>query len=211
MVSLKIDVRKKDLTWLVPLVAVLVVGVVYALTPGVASNPGHVIDNVAPPAGCVNGQVLQFIDSVNGWGCVDASSGGDNLGNHIATQNLNLNNKKIINLASPVSNDDAATKGYVDAAVEEFGFLYFSDVNYCPNGWSIDQSLYGLRLASLYCDSECNPYYVNPSSNLWSDSMPRSERELIGDCSYDSDHLWYCGLANRDVSWEVKGVLCSKD
>jgi hypothetical protein len=49
--------------------------IVNALTPGVAPNPGHLIDNVAPPSGCGDGQVLQFIDSTNGWSCVDMPSG----------------------------------------------------------------------------------------------------------------------------------------
>ena len=43
MVSLKIELGKKNITWVVLLAVVLVVGVVYALTPGVAPNPGHLI------------------------------------------------------------------------------------------------------------------------------------------------------------------------
>jgi len=39
---------------------------------------------------------------------------GDNLGNHIATENLDLSNNKIINLTEPTANTDAATKQYVD-------------------------------------------------------------------------------------------------
>ncbi len=45
--------------------------IVNALTPGVAPNPGHLITELAPPTGCADGQVLQFIDEINGWGCVD--------------------------------------------------------------------------------------------------------------------------------------------
>ncbi len=76
MVGLKIELGKKNITWVVLLFAVLVVGVVYALTPGVAPNPGHLITEVAPPAGCEDGQILQFIDEDNGWGCVVLPSGG---------------------------------------------------------------------------------------------------------------------------------------
>lgn len=39
---------------------------------------------------------------------------GDNLGNHIATQDLNMNSFNIINVDEPVSPSDVATKNYVD-------------------------------------------------------------------------------------------------
>jgi len=52
----------------------LVVGV-YALTPGVAPNPGHTLDSVAPPASCLAGQIIKW----NGidWTCAAESGGGD--------------------------------------------------------------------------------------------------------------------------------------
>ena len=56
---------------------ILIIGVtVFALTPGVAPNPGHLIDNVAPPSQCSSGQVLQWGGS--SWSCTDQSaSAGD--------------------------------------------------------------------------------------------------------------------------------------
>ena len=74
MVSLKIELGKKNITWIVLLAVALVVGVVYALTPGVAPNQGHLITQIAPPSGCANGQVLGW--SGSSWGCVDMESGG---------------------------------------------------------------------------------------------------------------------------------------
>ena len=67
--------------------------IVNALTPGVAPNPGHLISEVAPPAGCGSGQVLQFIDETNGWGCVDMASGGTNTDNQtlsVSGQSLSI-------------------------------------------------------------------------------------------------------------------------
>lgn len=47
-----------------------IVGVgVYALVPGVAPNPGHLISEMAPPSPCTANQVLQF-DGTN-WKCAD--------------------------------------------------------------------------------------------------------------------------------------------
>ena len=40
--------------------------IVNALTPGIAPNPGHLITQVAPPAGCGSGQVLGW--SGSSWG-----------------------------------------------------------------------------------------------------------------------------------------------
>lgn len=65
MVSLKLEVKKKDLTWLIPLFAVLVVGVVYAYTTDGSGNPsvmGH-------SAGEIEG-----VCRTDGTGCPSLSS-----------------------------------------------------------------------------------------------------------------------------------------
>lgn len=58
--------------WLYTLIAIgilAVIGIgVYALTPGVAPNPGHLISELAPPSPCTANQSLQF-DGTN-WKCV---------------------------------------------------------------------------------------------------------------------------------------------
>lgn len=63
----------------------------------------------------LNGNDLEITDS-GGTFSVDLSSiaGQDNLGNHIASQNLNMAIRKIINLGPPSNHNDAATKIYVD-------------------------------------------------------------------------------------------------
>ena len=48
------------------ILVVLAAGI-YALTPGVAPNPGHLITEVAPPSGCSSGQFLQFNGTT--WNC----------------------------------------------------------------------------------------------------------------------------------------------
>ncbi len=88
--NLQINLSNKTFYTLVLISSLILFGVaVYALTPGTAPNPGHLISEVAPPNPCGSGQFLKF-DGVN-WVCADVS-GVDNLGNHIATQNIHLNN-----------------------------------------------------------------------------------------------------------------------
>jgi hypothetical protein len=60
----------------------------------------------------VAGTVKATSFSGDGSGLTGVS--GDNLGDHIATEALNLNNNKIVNLTEPTANTDAATKQYVD-------------------------------------------------------------------------------------------------
>jgi len=45
----------------------------YVLVPGETPNPGHPISQVGPPAGCENGQFLQFSDGE--WKCSVVDSG----------------------------------------------------------------------------------------------------------------------------------------
>ena len=64
-----VNIKKRYFYGIIGLL-VLAVGVfiVNALTPGVAPNPGHLITQVAPPAGCGDGQVLGWDGS--SWSCV---------------------------------------------------------------------------------------------------------------------------------------------
>ena len=62
---------KLALTILVISVILFVSILISALTPGVAPNPGHDIQNVAPPLGCVAGDLLKW-DNPN-WGCASDS------------------------------------------------------------------------------------------------------------------------------------------
>ena len=63
------------------------------------------------PTGAFNGKVLTSDQDGNAsWQFLT----GDNLGNHFATQDLNMNTKRLRNLPPPQFASDAATKDYVD-------------------------------------------------------------------------------------------------
>ena len=93
--SIKINLTNR---WLYSLIAIGILAIagvmVYALTPGIKPNPGHLANEMAPPTGCVNGQVLQFIDSTNGWGCASLPT--------LPTGNLNVKVIEIGNWSMPL-------------------------------------------------------------------------------------------------------------
>ncbi len=64
------------------LIGILIIGgwVVYALTPGIAPNPGHTLSEVAPPAGCSNNQFLQWNATSGSWNCANIVGSGTGLG-----------------------------------------------------------------------------------------------------------------------------------
>ncbi len=69
---------------------------------------------------CSAGQIIKWHSS-DGWVCAGdnsgGGSGGDNLGDHTATQDLDLADNAIINLSDPTDPQSAATKAYVDMRV----------------------------------------------------------------------------------------------
>ena len=68
--NIHITFNNKVLYTFISFIAILIIGVgVFALTPGVAPNPGHLISEVAPPAGCGTNQVLQWSGSA--WTCAN--------------------------------------------------------------------------------------------------------------------------------------------
>lgn len=54
---------------------ILTWGVIFVYAT-IETNPGHSIQNIAPPAGCLDGQILQWDQSVLEWVCVDSSFAG---------------------------------------------------------------------------------------------------------------------------------------
>ena len=75
------------------------------------------------PAGIEGDQVynsthktMQFCDGTNWYSMKGGNISGDNLGNHTATTDLNMDSNKITNITDPTAAQDAATKAYVDAS-----------------------------------------------------------------------------------------------
>ena len=71
--KIQINFTNRFLYTFVAFIILSIIGVgVFALTPGVAPNPGHLIDDVAPPAGCGTDQILKWDGSL--WICIDSST-----------------------------------------------------------------------------------------------------------------------------------------
>ena len=67
-ISFNINFTNRAIYTLITFSIFLLIGIsVFALTPGVAPNPGHLIEEMAPPLNCETNQVLQWDGST--WIC----------------------------------------------------------------------------------------------------------------------------------------------
>lgn len=72
--TIQINLSNRLLYTFIAIGILLIAGIgVYALTPGTAPNPGHLISELAPPNPCATNEFLQF-DGTN-WICAVASAG----------------------------------------------------------------------------------------------------------------------------------------
>lgn len=65
----------------------------------------------------LGGEVNTLFSRLSNVMTTGQETSADNLGDHTATQSLNMSGFSIIGLAAPTNDTDAATKGYVDTAV----------------------------------------------------------------------------------------------
>lgn len=71
-INLKINFTNRWLYTFIAIGILAIIGIgVYALSPGVAPNPGHLITDVAPPSGCSANQFLQWTGAA--WTCATAT------------------------------------------------------------------------------------------------------------------------------------------
>jgi hypothetical protein len=110
----------------------------------------------------VRGLLVYQIDNDYGFWFFDGSgwvqaNAGDNLGDHTATDSLNMTNKKIVNLATCTQNLDAANKEYVDNAVGAGG-----------GGATLADTTYMLCGSKLLPVAYGGTTYTVPAGKMWS-------------------------------------------
>jgi len=107
------------------------------------------------------GLLVYQIDNDSGFWFYDGASwvkanAGDNLGNHTATSDLDMDNNKIVNVATCTNNLDAANKEYVDNAVAAGG-----------GGPTLADTTYMLCGAKLLPVNYSGTTYTVPSDKIW--------------------------------------------
>lgn len=114
--------------------------------------------NVTAPQFCIGASCI------NSW---PGSGPSDNLGNHTATQNLNMNSSnRIINLAAPTGNNDAATKGYVDGLLAGgvYAFVGFNGQD-CPGNICTMRGNKGVNRVQRMGAGDYRVYFSSPMPN----------------------------------------------
>jgi len=130
------------------------------------------------------GLMVYQIDNADGFWYYDGSAWGqfgDNLGNHIATDTLNMSNKKITNLATCTQNLDAANKEYVDNAVSAGG------------GGATKPSMISNESATAYTYADAMQYCESLNEGGYTDwSLPTYEeiRYFSGMSTATANYLW---------------------
>jgi len=151
---------------------------------------------IAVPA---RGLMVYQIDNSEGFWYFDGSSWaqfGDNLGNHIASDSLDMANKKIINLATCTQNNDAANKEYVDNAVSAGGG------GAMPSMLSDESaSTYNFRNALEYCinltEGSYTDWYMPTIDEIWHIFMHSSS---VINQSTSTNRIWTRTLSHSSSS-----------
>jgi hypothetical protein len=175
--KIEINVLKEHL-FLFTIVISLLLGVTYVIAWG-SGDPtvqGHDPNEVQVNTFGVDKTLQQAIND---------GDFADNLGNHLATQNLNLNNNRITNVANPSGNSDAASKQYVDNSIPSSQTLQCTTVHVsggatytqplkanCPAGYLVtgggcaaEHSGWGTGWHTMTISGngfECRPAFVSP-------------------------------------------------
>jgi len=153
------------------------------LTPRMSETERLAISNPA------RGLLVYQINNDYGFWFYDGSSwqkanAGDNLGNHIATDSLNMANYKIKNLAACTQNLDAANKEYVDNAI---GSVSAGGGGSTVPSMISDESLtaYTYAQAVQYCDN-----LVESGYNDWRLPDAYEIQYFAGIPSASANFLW---------------------
>ena len=158
VLNINLNFNNRTIYTLVTFLFILIIGVsVYALTPGIAPNPGHLIDNVAPPTGCNPGEYLQW-DGVN-WGCADLSINTSALQERVIGSCSPGESIRVINSDGTVvcEVDDEGSSGTPSITVYQC-----PQKRTCDNGVGISGSWADLEcIGQISSKSTCTQYWFN--------------------------------------------------
>lgn len=155
-----------------------------------------------------DGQAFNFVGGGSG-------GGSDNLGDHTATQDLDMANNVIQNVAGidlePVSGGAAPTSGSAATGVPS-GFIGAFDLEACPTGWSEYTAARGRFLRGIDPTGTNDPDGVRTAGSLQGDELKSHAHDLkteYGDysMSHPAPNGQYNSVSNVDAYINTVSVV----
>jgi hypothetical protein len=174
----------------------------------VGSQP--VITDTLSDISCTDGQMVLYDTASTAWVCADVSASGaaDDLGNHTATQNLDLANFEITNAAGVTL--DSVTGGAAPSSNfgRISGEIQAFDLTSCPTGWSEYTAARGRFLRGIDNGAGNDPAGTRAAGNVQTDAFQGFKPIFGGGGTADGSPLSN-GTATYPIPWKSAGGLAA--
>jgi hypothetical protein len=168
---------------------------------------------------CTDGQMVLYDTATTAWVCADVSASGsaDNLGNHIATQTLDMANNEIDNIAAMTLDKvtgGAAPKSSSDNGVPSGAVMAF-DLASCPTGWSEYTAARGRFPRGIDPTGTNDPDGVRTAGSVQTDAVGPHQHDTTGNrivttaggvaLASGADRFWNGNFPTRATTIESGG------
>jgi len=193
-INIKINLTNRWLYTLIAIGILAIIGVgVYALTPGVKPNPGHLSSEMAPPSPCASGQFLKF-DGTN-WVC-----GSDYCPGGICRTDTYYGSTSSSKMLVGESGNNVYIRGTI--LIDSWKLYSIEScanwaITGCPQGANCDKMYNGKRILCYWDDTSIpnadRMYCGNNEHDIctvWDFVTEKPLQETLGDAAYRTEPRW---------------------